>query len=429
MSYPWWLITLAVFGGLAIVSVFISLFTSLGRRPTELVTTRVPSVREDAFLQAMSGTVNAPLTKGGSATMLNNGDAFFPAMLEAFAAAKQTIDFFVYIWEPGEASGLIANALAERARAGVQVRVLLDGLGGIRAPEEDIDLMCKAGVKVNRFRPARFGKLTRFYKRNHRRAIIIDGTTAFTGGAAVGDKWLGNAQDEKHWRDYMVKLTGCLAANLQSAFSEPWAYVCGEILVGSEYYPESFDPNDNPESRHVHIVSSPSSEEHPLRLSFMLTFLAAREKLYITTSYFVPDKHTRKAVMDRARAGVDVRILVPNEHTDAKPIRHAGRSYYDELLEAGVRIYEYQPTMIHCKTVVVDGVWSVIGSANMDIRSKELNQENVIGILDETFAKQVEQTFLQDLRSAHEYKLDEWRRRGVRDRIKERIWVTFAEQY
>lgn len=429
MDYPWWVNTLAVLGGLATLSAVVTLFSSLGRRPGEITTTRVPAVDEEDFLQTISGTLNVPLRKGGSATLLDNGDAFYPAILEAIASAQKTINFFVYIWEPGEASDLLIEALIERARAGVQVRLLLDGFGGIRAPDEDMKRLQQAGGKVSRFRTARLGKLTRFYKRNHRRAIVIDGVTGFTGGAAVGDKWLGNAQDPKHWRDYMVKLTGCLAANLQSAFTEPWAYTCGEILVGPEYYPTEFDPNDNQESRHVHVVSSPSSEEHPLRILFMLSFLAARKKLYLTTSYFVPDKHTRKAVMDQARAGVDVRILVPNQLTDAKPIRLAGRNYYDDLLSAGVRVFEYQPTMFHCKWVVVDGLWSVIGSANMDIRSKELNQENVIGILDAGFAAQIEQATLEDLKKAREIKLEEWRRRGVWERVKERFWVLFAEQY
>jgi cardiolipin synthase len=161
----------------------------------------------------------------------------------------------------------------------------------------------------------------------------------------------------------------------------------------------------------------------------MLSFMAARRKLYLSTSYFVPDKHTRQAVAERARQGVDVRVLVPNEHTDAKPIRLAGRSYYDELLSAGVRIYEYQPTMMHCKLVVIDEQWSIVGSANMDVRSKELNQENVLGILDTEFAGQIESTFLQDIEHAREIKLDEWRRRGLWERSKERFWVLFAEQY
>jgi cardiolipin synthase len=429
LGYPWWLVTLASVGGLATLAALIGLFSSLGRRPGEITATQVPAVDSSTFLEAISGTMNAPLQSAGKSRLLNNGDAFFPAMLAAIKGAQKSITFFVYIWEPGKASDDMFAALIDRAQAGIEVRLLLDGLGGMRAPDEDVKRLRAAGGKVNHFRTAAFGKLTRFHKRNHRRAIVIDGRIGFTGGAAIGDKWLGNAETPEQWRDCMVEVTGCMASNLQSAFAEPWAYTCGEILVGDEFYAEDKGEPENPDARHVLIASSPASEEHPLRLFFIFSFMAARKKLYIATSYFVPDKHTRNAVAARARAGVDVRILVPNQHTDAKPIRLAGRSYYDELLAAGVRMYEYQPTMMHCKNVVIDGLWSIVGSANMDIRSKELNQENVMGILDADFASQVETTFLADLEKAHEFKLDEWRKRGLWERFKERFWVLFAEQY
>ena len=430
LDHPWWLLTFAAIGILAVVSGFISLFSSLGRRPRRLVASSAPAVDTADFLEGLSGTVNAPLQRGGEAILLNNGDEFFPAIVKAIQNARKTINFFVYIWEPGEASKLITDALVERARAGVKVRLMLDGLGGLRAPKEDMERLQQAGATVNRFRAARLGKLMRFYKRNHRRAIVIDGAVGFTGGAAVGDKWLGNAKTEKEWRDTMVQVNGPMAANLQSAFAEPWAYTCGELLIGPEFYAQyNEDQFGDGAARHIHVVSSPASEEHPLRLVFVLSFLAARQKLYISTSYFVPDKHTRGAVAERARAGVDVRILVPNKHTDARPIRLAGRSYYEELLQAGVRIYEYEPTMIHCKHVVIDGLWSIVGSANMDVRSKELNQENVLGILDQGFAAQIEKTFIADLKQAREFTLEEWRKRGIWEKLKERFWVLFAEQY
>jgi cardiolipin synthase len=428
-GYPWWLGALAILGAFALVSALVSLFSSLGRRPGEIVATQVPAVDSQEFLDAISGTVNAPLQSGGRATLLNNGDEFFPAMIDAIRSAQRSVNFFVYIWEPGKASDQMFEALIERARAGVEVRLLFDGLGGMRAPDKDVQRLIDAGGKVSRFRTAALGKLTRFHKRNHRRAVVIDGNVGFTGGAAVGDKWLGNAESPKQWRDSMVRVTGPIATNLQSAFSEPWAYTCGEILVGEEFYGNGQSQDGDTDLRHVLIASSPASEEHPLRLFFMLSFMAARRKLYLSTSYFVPDKHMRNAVMARARAGVDVRILVPNQHTDAKPIRLAGRSYYDDLLSAGVRMYEYQPTMMHCKTAVIDEVWSIVGSANMDVRSKELNQENALGIMDHDFAAQVEQTFLKDLERAHEFTLEEWRKRSMWERVKERFWVLFAEQY
>jgi cardiolipin synthase len=299
----------------------------------------------------------------------------------------------------------------------------------MKAPDERMDELRNAGARVESFRPAVFGKLLRFHRRNHRRAIVVDGRIAFTGGAAVADKWAGSASTVEEWRDTMVRVDGCLAHNLQSAFSELWAFCTGEVLTGEDVFPIDVEDDHDSVVRSCGVISSPSSEEHPLRLFFYLTFLAARERLWITTPYFVPDEHTRRVVARRARAGVDVRILMPNHHTDARPIRRASHSYYAELMNAGVRIYEYQPTMMHTKGVVVDGMWSVVGSANMDIRSKELNEENVLGIIDPDFAGQMERTFLRDLESAVEIDRVQWRRRGLHNRLSERFCVLFAEQY
>jgi len=428
VDFPWWVDTLTIVGAIALAGVFLTLFSSLGRRPQVVLATEAPPVDSPEFLFSLAGTINSPIQKGGTIRLLNNGDEFFPVLLKAISGARHSINVSVYIWEPGEAANMVIDALAERARAGVQVRVLLDALGGLRMPRDGIERLRQAGARVERFRRARLGKLTRFYKRNHRRAIVIDGRIGFTGGLAFGDKWLGNAQDEHHWRDTMVEVTGCIAANLQSAFAEPWAYTTGELLIGDEFFP-IYDSGHDSDIRSLSVVSTPSSEEHPLRILFLLSFMAARRTLYIQSSYFVPDEHTRRVVADRAMAGVDVRILVPDEHTDAKPIRLAGRSYYEELLKAGAKIYEYQGTMMHAKHVVIDGKWSIVGSANMDIRSKELNLENVLGILDTQFAQTLEQTFHEDVARAVEFRLLEWRQRRLWERVKERFWVLFAEQY
>jgi len=428
---PWWVLLPWGLGILTAAGVVFTLFSSVGRRPRKASATESPPVESEDFLRAICNTINSISVTGGTAELLNNGVRFFPAILETIRGAKHSVNFLAYIWKPGKVSDEMFAALTERARAGVEVRVLLDGMGGIRAPREGIAALRAAGGKVERFRALRFGKITRFYKRMHRRAIVIDGAFGFTGGAAVGDNWLGDADRPEHWRDSMVRVTGPLATSLQSAFAAPWANSCGEILVGPRFYPDHRNEaqGGEPVTRHVSLVSSPSGDEHPLRLLFLLSFLAARKRLYITSSYFVPDKHMRETVMGRAREGVDVRILIPGRHTDAKPIRQASHSYYDDLLSAGVRIFEYQPTMLHVKSVVVDGKWSVVGSANMDIRSKELNQENVLGILDEGFARQIEDTFVADLKKAEEIRLQDWRRRSVGARLKERAAALFAEQY
>ena len=431
-DYPWWMKTLSGIGGVAVIGIIVTLFFSFGRRPSHIAIPYNPPVESPDFLIGLAGVAGSPLRAGGTARLLNNGDAFFPALHDALAAAKQSINFAVYIWEKGKASDDVFAVLIERARAGVQVRVLLDGLGGLHAPDEDIKRLVEAGGKVKFFRSARLGKLSRFHKRNHRRAIVIDGSVAFVGGMAVADKWLGNADSEEHWRDSMTQVTGPLAATVQSAFVDTWAHVGGEILVGPAFFPEFPAPVAPPGESialHTGLASAPSSENHPMRLMFLQTFSAARQKLYIANSYFVPDATIRKAVVERAKQGVDVRILLPGEKTDAKPIRYSGHRYFEQLLEAGVKIYEYQPTMMHAKTVVVDGKFSVVGSSNMDVRSKELNQENVLGILDVGFAKQIEETFLNDLKSAKEITLEEWRKRGLMKNLTERACSLFSEQY
>jgi cardiolipin synthase len=420
-----------------VCTVLVTLFTSLGRRPPAVRISAAPAVRSPEFLAAVAGTAGAPIRAGGTVELLNNGVAFFPALLKDLRGAQHTIHFSVYIWEPGEASDQVFAALIERAHAGVKVRLLLDGLGGTKAPDKDVSALEAAGGQVEKFSAARLGKLTRFHKRNHRRSIVMDGRVAYTGGMAVADKWVGNADTEEHWRDTMVRVTGPLAATVQSAFVAPWAQTSGELLSGPDVFPPDVAGATDaapqslaePVTLHTGLASAPSSEDHPLRLFFIQSFVSAQRKLYITTPYFVPDAATRKVVADRARAGADVRILLPDEHTDAGPIRLTSHRYFEELLDAGVKIYEYQPTMMHTKSVVVDGAWSVVGSANMDIRSKELNNENVLGILDEGFARALEATFFEDLKKAQEIRLEEWRRRGWWEKGTERVAVLFAEQY
>lgn len=432
---PWWLLVLGAIGVLSISATLLNLFTAIGERPGSARSTDGSPVGTDDFLVGLSGLINAPLQKGGYARILNNGDEFVPAMLEAIAGARRSVNFMTYIWLPGTLSDRFFDALIERAAAGVEVRVMVDGLGGFRARNRRIAELREAGGRWEWFNPPRLGKLTRFYRRNHRRAIVIDGEIGFTGGMAVDDKWLGHAQDPDHWRESIVEVRGCLAGNLQSAFTQLWSNVAGEMLVGPSYFPTSYPPDPEhadpaePISWHVSVISSPSGEAHPLRQVFWLSVQAARRTVYITNPYFVPDDVMAEALMERARAGVDVRVLVPNENIDIPFIRWASHGHYDRLLTAGVRIFEYQPTMIHSKLMVVDGRWSIVGSANLDVRSKELNQENVLGIRDAGLARQIEEVFLRDLDSAVEVDLDRWRRRPRWHRVPERIALLFEEQF
>jgi len=231
----------------------------------------------------------------------------------------------------------------------------------------------------------------------------------------------------KHeWRDSMTRVTGPMVAGIQSAFAENWVYCTSEVLVGPRFFPHA-PPGDGPCG--LSVVSSPSDAMQPIRLLFWLSFINAHHRLWISNSYFIPDKRLRKAVIDRARKGVDVRVLVPGNHTDAIPVQAAGQSYYQELLEGGVRIFEYQPAMMHAKTVVIDSAWSIVGSANMDERSMELNEENVLGIADKEFAASMERGLIEDYGRSREILLEQWRRRSLLRRGFERLAKALIEQY
>jgi cardiolipin synthase len=429
---PWWVLVFFIVGVFATAAVVFGLFFPQGRRAAQMTAPVLPPVDSAEFLTALSRAVDAPAHAGGTVELLRNGEAFFPAILDAVHSAERSVLFLAYIWETGRTSEELLQALITRAQAGVAVRLLLDGVGGSLAPRDRLAELERAGGKIAWYRPPTFGKLTRFHRRNHRRAIVIDGRVGFTGGAAVADKWRGNARGPGEWRDNMVRVTGPLAHSLQAAFAQTWSNTTGEILVGPAFFPAAAagGPGALAESLfHLSVASSPAPEAHPLRTLYWVSFSAARRTLYLTSPYFVPDRELRRAVMDRARAGVDVRILLPNALTDAKPIWWAGQSYYEELLEAGVRLFEYQPAFMHAKSLSVDGVWSVVGSANMDVRSKELNEENVLAILDRRFGAELDRSFLADLEHAWEVRLETWRRRGLWARTRERLFVTFAEQF
>ena len=347
-------------------------------------------------------------------------------MLEAIAGAKDTINFEVYIFASDETGRQFIEAFIERARASVEVRLLFDWFGSLKLKREERRELRDAGVKLEFFRPLALRNLVRIYRRTHRRALVIDGLVAFTGGAAVSDKWRGDTRTPKEWRDSMTRVTGALVTGVQSAFAANWVYCCGEIIAGPRFYPPRRDTGP---ACGLSVVSSPTDAQQPIRLLFWLSFTNARRRLWIVNSYFIPDRHLRKAVRDRARAGVDVRVQVPGNHTDAIPVQYAGRAYYDELLDSGVRIFEYQASMMHAKTVVVDEGWSLVGSANMDERSMEINEENLLGIAETGLARAIAEGIELDLPRSREIRLEQWRRRPLYRRVLERAALMLVEQY
>jgi cardiolipin synthase len=422
---PWWAWTLIVIGVIAIVGVIGALF--FPDWPSDDHTMSFDAdPGSDSFVEGAAVFLNCPLFRGGGITLLQNGNAFFPAMLEAIGSARDSINFETYIFEPDEIGRQFIDAFKDRARAGVEVRLLLDGFGAIKMTRRYRKELQEAGVMVNRFRPFGLRNLVRFYRRTHRRAIVIDGRVGFTGGAAVSKKWKGNVSNRHEWRDSMTRVTGPMVAGIQSAFAGNWVYCTGEIIAGPRFFPR-LDGGTGPCG--LSVVSSPNDALQPIRLFFWISFTNARRRLWICNSYFIPDRRLRDAVVNRARSGVDVRILVPGNQTDAIPVQAAGRSYYEELLAAGVRIFEYEPAMMHAKTVTIDGAWSIVGSANLDERSMEINEENVLGIADRDFARSIEEGVIADFERSQEILLEEWRKRSVFRRGMERMAKALIEQY
>jgi cardiolipin synthase A/B len=420
--YKWWQLALFVIGVIAFVSVLSALFMPIGDKPSRIYTDAPPpSVNDPHFATALSTIVGAPVERGGTITRLNNGDEFVPALLDAIAHAERTINFAVYIWSEGTFSDQLIAALERKQREGVTVRVLLDGLGSIKVPDADFEALVKAGGKVQKFRAPRFGKLTRFHRRNHRRSIVIDGEIGFTGGMAVSDIWLGHAQDTDHWRDIMFKVTGPLARSLQTAFADLWVSSSGELLIDPKNYPVSAPAAAAGVDRFIHLANSPADDDESMAYFFLLPILSARESIYFAAPYFIPDYHLQSALVEKAKNGVDVRLLLPGPHTDNWITRASAQARYQELLEAGAKIYEYQPTFMHAKYGVVDGKWGIIGSPNLNSRSRHLDEENALGIYDDEFGATLKDTFFKDLERAELVDLEKWRRRNPLQKFFETI--------
>ena len=427
--YKWWQLTLFIIGAITAVSILSGLFFAVGDKPARIYTDATPPpVNSPHFATALATIAGAPVESGGTIATLNNGDEFVPALLEAIGNAERTINFAVYIWSEGKFSDQLLAALEKKQREGVTVRVLLDGLGSIKVPDEDFQNLIDAGGKVQKFRAPRFGKLTRFHRRNHRRSIVIDGEIGFTGGMAVSDIWLGNAQDEDHWRDIMFRVTGPLARSLQTAFADLWVSSSGELLIDPKNYPVPAPASAAGIERFIHLANSPADDDQSMAYFFLLPIFAARESIYLAAPYFIPDQHLQAALVEKARSGVDVRLLLPGPHTDNWITRASAQARYQELLEAGAKIYEYEPTFMHAKYGVIDGQWSIIGSPNLNSRSRQLDEENALGIYDEPFGSSLKATFFNDLESAKLVSLDEWRRRHPLQKFFETISRVLDQQ-
>ena len=388
--------------------------------------TPIYSAASSEFRQATGSLLGGNFVAGNSITTLVNGREIFPAMLSAIRAAKSTINFETYVMWDGD--GGIARqfcaALAARARAGVHVNAILDAQGTSKMGSENLELLRTAGVDVVKYHPINIFDPRKFNNRTHRKLLIIDGKVGFIGGVGIADVWLGNGESPEHWRDNHYRVTGPVVAQLQALFMDNWLKTRGTVLHGPEYFPP-LAPTGSVTAQG--FKSSPLQGEMDLRIMYLLAIASARHSLLIENAYFLPDDLMRKELIDAAKRGTKVELIVPGEHIDQKAVRAASRKHWPELLKAGVRIYEYQPSMTHVKLMIVDGTFVSVGSGNLDIRSIRLNAEANMNVLNTGFAAQQARLFENDKRRSREVTLSETGQLGFVHPLEEAASVVAPE--
>ncbi|MDP3619929.1 MAG: cardiolipin synthase, partial [Ramlibacter sp.] len=381
------------------------------------------SVDDPQFLRSMGIMMGPAIVDGNKATELLNGDQIFPSMLEAIRSARKTVLFETYIYWSGDIGHEFADALADRARNGVKVHVLLDWIGSAKAEASIIDKMKNAGVEVEKFHPLRWYNLARMNNRTHRKLLIVDGAVGFTGGVGIAPEWTGNGQDPSHWRDSHYRVEGPVVAQMQSVMLDNWTKTTGHVLHGEQYFPP-LKPVGTQSAQM--FASSPNGGSESMLMMYLLAITASTKSIDLSSAYFVPDEITRDALVAAVKRGVKVRIITPGEHIDAETVRRASRGLWGDLLEAGVEIYEYQPTMFHVKCMIVDGMMTSVGSTNFDVRSFRLNDEANLNIYDRGFASRQTQVFEEDLKKSRRIKYEAWKSRPLREKAHEHFLALFG---
>jgi cardiolipin synthase A/B len=377
---------------------------------------------EPAFFPTLEAHAQAPIIGGNRLTILLNGEQIYPAILKAIRGAQTTITYAQYSYEDGQIGRELAEALAERCRAGVKVHVLLDSVGTLSMPREYTDLMSKDGCEVVAFRPIGPFGLHRVNNRNHRKILVVDGRVGFTGGSGVSNRWMGNGRVADHWRDTDVRVEGPVVEYLQGAFAENWVEATGVVLGGAAYFPAPTAPKGQTAAQIIR--SGPRDGSYAMYTTFLLALSSARRSIKVTNPYVLLDEQMIETLLQAARRGVQVSFLVPGV-SDHPLVRHAGRRQFGRLLEAGIEIHEYTAALLHSKTIVIDGIWATVGSTNLDHRSFRLNDELNVVAYDPDFAARLEQVFQDDLQYARRMDLKAWRNRGIRGRFFELLAIPF----
>jgi cardiolipin synthase len=380
----------------------------------------------DDFLRVVQSGCQAAIFTGNRVDVLTNGAQFYPAMRDAIRAAQNSVNLEAYIMQPGAAADMLIDALVERAGAGVEVRIVLDAIGSMRMGGATARRLRDAGCQLNFYQPIRWYRLHRLNNRTHRELLVVDGTVAFTGGAGIADWWLQPQAHSGAWRDTMVRIEGPVVAALQGVFAENWLECCGEILTAFRHWPVLEGRGD---VRAMVVKSSPSDRATPSRVLFQMLIEGAVTSVDISTPYFLPDRSLRRSLVRAARRGVRVRIVVPGRVTDQRFVRLASRRMYKELLAGGVHIHEYRPAMTHCKALIVDDAWSVIGTTNVDNRSFEHNDEINVALREHEITSRLRRDFEADLAASDEITLETWHRRPLYEKVVGPVcWILERQQ-
>ncbi len=419
----WWAILITLLGTCFLTLLFLNL--RAGEKQIRYELPHRFSVEDPQFLRCMAQLLGPDIVSGNRVKALQNGDQIFPAMLEAIRGARETITFETYIYWSGDIGRKFSEALSERARAGVKVHVMLDWVGSGKIEAKYLEELKSAGVEVERYHPLRWYNLGRINNRTHRKLLVVDGRIGFTGGVGIADLWQGHADSKDHWRDSHYQIEGPAVAQMQAAFTDNWIKTRAQVLFGSNYFPE-LKPVGSSQAQVFKSSRSEGSES--VRLMYLLSIASATKTIRLQAAYFVPDDLAIATFVAARKRGVKIEIIVPGPNTDAKAVQSASRSLWGPLLDAGVEIYEYQPTMYHCKVIIVDDVWVSVGSTNFDDRSFRLNDEANLNIYDAGFAADQVKVFEDDKGKSRLITRAELKNRSAVGKIFDEIAGTFRRQ-
>jgi cardiolipin synthase A/B len=423
MAHLIWIIAAAVVTTLIAVALLINFHTP--EKKVQHQVHHLYGVLDPQFEREMGTLLGPAILPGNQVTALQNGDQIFPAMLKAIRAAQYTINFETYIYWSGRTGEEFAEALIERVRADVKIHLMLDWLGSKKMSPQLVKRMQDAGVQIERYHALHWYSLGKLNNRTHRKVLIVDGRIGFTGGVGIADEWTGHAEDPDHWRDMHFRIEGPVVAQFQAAFLDNWIKTTGRVLNGDTYFP-TLTPVA--EIKMHMFMSSPAGGSESMRLMYLMAITAAQRSIDIEAAYFIPDALMSRELIRARERGVRIRLLLPDKHIDSETVRIASKRAWGSLLEQGVEIHRYEPTMLHCKMLIFDQYMVSVGSTNFDMRSFELNDEASLNIYDSAFAQRMTEVFEADLKASTSYNFSRWKNRPLSEKMAEVVLIPIKSQ-